>query len=91
MTNFVKTTDGKVHVVWSDNVDEKTMHLIPISSTWGNGQYDPESASTNIYDYEDIAIVSNDRNLVEGFELEEREYIGDCYWEDGINDNDGRM
>ena len=30
MVTFVKTSDGAIHIVWSDNVQEKTMDVYPL-------------------------------------------------------------
>ncbi len=60
---FAKLKDGSIHVVYSDNIDEETMHLIP-RSQWNDehGHYDAEWICSKEYPYADI--VETDTNIV---------------------------
>jgi hypothetical protein len=71
MTTFAKTTDGLIHVVFSDNCYSgkhfETMDLIP-ESQWENdhGKYDPEYICCNSYKYSEIVITDTNLSLVRG-------------------------
>ena len=50
MSEFCKLKTGECMKIWSDNVDENTMHLFPMSLL----DYDIEVDTPDIYSYEDI-------------------------------------
>ena len=62
MNTFVKLKDGSIHVLYSDNIKEETMHLIP-ERQWDDeyGNYDPEWICSKEYPYSDIDVT--DTNL----------------------------
>jgi hypothetical protein len=55
-TLYCKTKSGKIFKVWSDNVDEETMHVYSVDE-----HFDVESTETQIFKYSEIDKV--DSNL----------------------------
>lgn len=57
---YCKTKAGKFFKVWSNNVDEKTMHVYP-----HNEQFDAESTVTDIVQYSEIEKVDTRLSALE--------------------------
>lgn len=56
MATFI-TVGGKQYVLWADNVEDKTVDLIPAEHCDKAGRYDVESMITYEYQYSDIDMV----------------------------------
>ncbi len=50
MNAFCKLKTGECMLIWSDNIEEKTIHLFPMDKIDYNVEYD----TPDIYSYEDI-------------------------------------
>lgn len=51
---YCKTKDGKIHKIWSNNIEEKTMHVYRHDE-----HFDAESTVTNVIRYDDIERTSD--------------------------------
>jgi hypothetical protein len=69
---YAKLKDYTIGVVWSDNQDTETMHLV-LEKDWDNkrGDYDIESVTTYEFNYYDIAMTERDLSLVRGYRVKE--------------------
>lgn len=74
MTTYAKTTDGKIHVVFSDNPEfyPETMDLIP-KEQWLDdyGKYDPEYICCTNYLYSHILVTDTNLTIVKNFKIGE--------------------
>lgn len=58
MHTYVKLKDGRIMIIWSDNTDEETMSLYPLSQ---KDDFDAEWDTLYTYPYSDIE--KTDSNL----------------------------
>lgn len=64
MHTYCRLKNGKIMIVYSDNVDEKTMHLFELDELDELGNYDAEFLTTEEYCYSEIEQVSRDLDFL---------------------------
>jgi hypothetical protein len=73
---YVKLKDNTIGVLWSDNTDTETMHII-LQKDWDSefGGYDPEFITTYEFNYCDVAVTDRNLTVVKNYHVKKPKVV----------------